>query len=127
MTISLTHRQADALRFIGAYVAKRGYAPTLTGLCVGLGMSAKSRGGMQGRLHRLRERGYLIDQPERMRKVIALSDAGRAFCKKFPSPNSWGPASGPSKPSAPARSLETLRTDLGQGAQAGTNSNGGAQ
>lgn len=60
--IGLTHRQADALRFITGYVEAHGQAPTLDELAAGIGLAAKSRGhklisGLQerGALRRIRD------------------------------------------------------------------------
>lgn len=115
----LTRKQAAALRFIGSFIAERGYPPTYAELCEGCGLSKLTRSGMHYRVRRLRERGYLIEQEGRVRQSIILSDAGRAFCKQHRLQYSRGSASDPSKPSAPARPLETERIHMGQGARAG--------
>lgn len=81
--LGLTRQQATALRFIGAYFAKNGYAPTYTEICVGCGMSPYSKSTMWYRLERLRARGYLLTQP-RARQTIVLTQAGIDYCKSAP-------------------------------------------
>lgn len=113
----LTRKQAEALRFIGAFFACRGYAPTYAEICVGVGMSAAARSTMHYRVQRLRSRGYVVTQ-DRCRQTIMLTEEGVSYCKDFPSPNSPGARQQPQQTKPPARPLETGPHN-GQGRRAG--------
>lgn len=78
----LTPQQASALRFIGAYFASRGYAPTQEEICVGTGMAPTSKSGMCYRIRALQRRGYLIAKHHTQRS-IRLTEAGVAYCARF--------------------------------------------
>lgn len=78
----LTEPQAQALRFIGAFFARNGYAPTYEQICVGTGMSPTSKSGMCYRIKALRARGYLLAQ-DHVRQSIRLTEAGVAYCARF--------------------------------------------
>lgn len=114
----LTQLQAEALRFIGSFIAGRGYSPTYAEICVGLGKSPKSRSTMHYRIQRLRARGYLVTQ-DRCRQTIMLTADGVAYCKDFPSPSSPGARQQPQQTKPPARPLETVTEVDGQGRRAG--------
>lgn len=58
--MGLTKRQSEALAFIRGFIEAKGYSPTLRDICVGLGMSPKSKAAAQGLVSQLVERGYLV-------------------------------------------------------------------
>lgn len=84
-TVGITRRQAEALRFIGSYFASHGHSPTYVEICVGLGMSPKSKPAVMSRVLRLIDRGYLTSRAGHARS-IALTTAGVNYCLNFPSP-----------------------------------------
>jgi SOS-response transcriptional repressor LexA len=122
MTASLTRKQAQALRFAGAFIASHGYPPTYAELCEGCGLSKWSRSGMHYRVRRLRELGYLIQQEGRVRQVIILSDTGRAYCKAFPgytAPVLPGARQQSQHTNPPCAASGTVNASMGQGRRAG--------
>lgn len=123
----LTRQQVRALGFIGEYVSKHGYGPTLVELCVGLGLSPASKAGMHWRVVRLRQLKYLVTQPRR-RQTIVLAPKGLAWLKSMGCPvaSFSGVASAPSEPSAFARPSHRDGYAAGQRVRAGTNSKRGA-
>lgn len=68
--IGLTHRQADALRFIAGYVEKRGEAPTLAEVMLGIGTTSTSLA--HGLLAGLDERGA-ISRIARRKRAISVN------------------------------------------------------
>lgn len=68
--IGLTHRQADALRFITGYIEAHGAAPTLDELVAGIGLAAKSRGHKL--ISGLQERGAINRIRDHKRAVTVL-------------------------------------------------------
>lgn len=123
----LTRQQVRALGFIGRFIAEHGYGPTMTEICIGTGLSPKSRAVMHWRVQRLRRLKYLVTQP-RARQSIVLAPKGVAWLKSMGCPVGapCGVASAPSIPSAPVRPALPGLTQTGQGARAGTNSKRGA-
>lgn len=57
--MGLTKRQSEALAFIRGFIEAKGYAPRLTDICVGLGMSPKSKAAAQALVTQLVDRGYI--------------------------------------------------------------------
>ena len=121
----LTRQQVRALGFIGEFIAKHGYGPTLTEMCVGLGMSPSSKNVMHGRITRLRRLKYLVTQP-RARQSIVLAPKGVAWLRSMGCPvaSFSGVASAPGEPSVFARLRHREGYATGQRARAGTNSEG---
>ncbi len=67
----LTPRQRDALAFIGRYQEQHGgVSPTMSEICIGLGLSSKS--GAVRLLDGLEERGALRRIPHRVRSIEIL-------------------------------------------------------
>jgi SOS-response transcriptional repressor LexA len=58
-TLGLTKRQSEALAFIAVFIAVRGYSPSYSEICVGLGMSPKSKATVHAFVHQLADRGAL--------------------------------------------------------------------
>lgn len=109
------------LRFVGAYFAHNGFAPTYKEIAAGLGMSPNSRAAVGYGIQRLAKRGYLVNFYG-TRQSIVLTYEGEAYCKKFPgttAPVLRGSASEPSKPSSPARPSAPYTQVSGQGRRAG--------
>ena len=121
----LTRQQARALGFIGRFIAEHGYGPTMTEICVGTGLSPKSRAVMHWRVQRLRRLKYLVTQP-RARQSIVLAPKGVAWLRSMGCPvaSFSGVASAPSEPRVFARPRHREGYATGQRARAGTNSEG---
>ena len=117
----LTRKQADTLRFVGAYFACHGISPTYREIAAGLGMSPHSRAAVGYGIKRLVERGYMVNFYG-TRQSIALTADGEAYCKDFPNtaPGTYGgSASEPSTLRPPARPAGSLTRIQGQGGRAG--------
>ena len=69
----LTPKQHEALFFIRSFFATRGYAPTVTELCRGLGLSSTATGHKYLRI--LQDKGYLSTMPNRSRGLSMMPDA----------------------------------------------------
>lgn len=70
MAVSLTSRQAEALRFIAGYLEAKGYSPSFDEIRVGLGLSSKCV--VFDLLDRLEERGALRRLHGRARSIEVL-------------------------------------------------------
>lgn len=67
MTVSLTRRQADVLRFIEGYTQANGVAPTQRELAAGIGSNVGHL--THSRIEALEERGYLRRTAESSRNL----------------------------------------------------------
>lgn len=67
--MGLTRKQAKALEFIRAFVASKGYPPSLGEISEGIGCSANSRARAGEVVRALEERGYLRRMPNRARAI----------------------------------------------------------
>jgi repressor LexA len=71
-----TDRQRQALTLIDQGIRTRGFAPTVRELCVALGVT--STNAVAGLLKALRDHGYLVSEPMRMR-TWRVTEAGREW------------------------------------------------
>lgn len=65
--IWLTRKQAECIKFIGAYIEKNGCAPAIREIAEGIGV--KSISSVHALLRRLEERGYIRRIPKRGRAI----------------------------------------------------------
>lgn len=65
--MSITKTSLRVLRYVGAYVARHGYSPTVREIC--RAMEWSSPNSAQGQLARLRKAGLIQDQGSRTTKV----------------------------------------------------------
>lgn len=77
----LTSGQHKTLDFIRQYIAREGFAPTLTEIAMGLGL--RSKGAVHRQVQALAENGYINLQPGRKRG-IQLSDEAQQAINSIP-------------------------------------------
>ena len=82
MVVGLTRKQAEMLRYVGAFIARTGYSPSHREIGARLGLSPKSRAVIANRLLALQRRGYVTLHYGHSRSV-RLTEAGEAYCKPF--------------------------------------------
>lgn len=82
MAIGLTRRQAETLKFIGAYWAANGISPVYTEVLAHLGLSQNSKGCVNRLVVALVERGYVERIPS-CRRSVCLTAGGEAYVARF--------------------------------------------
>jgi len=68
--MSLTPRQADALRFISGFQQRFGFSPTYDEICEGLGL--RHRSAVCPLLRALKERGCIATRPYQTRAIDVI-------------------------------------------------------
>ncbi len=66
----LTRRQRQVYDWIAAFIASRGYPPSYSDICIGLGM--KSRHGSKVNVDALERKGWLTKRPFTARSIVLL-------------------------------------------------------
>jgi len=69
----MTKRQKMVLEFIKAYLSVKGYPPSYTNICEGLGIKSKSN--VHKHIHALKEQGLLEIQPHKIRSIKLIDDS----------------------------------------------------
>jgi repressor LexA len=67
MTLGLTQKQAEALRFIRGFIEEKGFSPNYQEIAAGLALPSKSQ--VHSLVHRLTVRGYLTLGDRKARSI----------------------------------------------------------